>query len=138
MYESLLQWVSSFDWFSTHRKAITIDYNILPSSVVETSVDVSLESRPIWTGFEILFKSLFCRPSQLSLFPLAPLLYCDLNFLPRSKIFFGLRHQSCSGRMQFQSTQGNHKATPISMVRKTMSCVFRLVRLTLKCFKYVY
>lgn len=86
----------------------------------------------------MLFKSLFCLPPKLSLFPLAPPLNCNLNVLPRSKIFFGLRHHSCSGRMQFQSTQGNHKATPISMVRKTMSWVFRLVRLTLKCNKYVY
>ena len=49
-----------------------------------------------------------------------------------SKIFLGFKHQSCSGRMQFQSTQGNHKAIPISMVRKMISWVFRLVRLTLQ------
>ena len=49
-----------------------------------------------------------------------------------SRIFFGLRHHNCSGRMQFQSTQGNHSATPISMVRNTISCVLRLVKFTLK------
>ena len=49
-----------------------------------------------------------------------------------SRIFFGLRHHNCSGRMQFQSTQGNQRATPISMVRNTMSCVLRLVKFTLK------
>ena len=49
-----------------------------------------------------------------------------------SRIFFGLRHHNCSGRMQFQSTHGNQRATPISMVRNTMSCVLRLVKFTLK------
>ncbi len=48
------------------------------------------------------------------------------------RIFFGFRHQSCSGRMQFQRTQGNHKATPISTVRKMRSWVLRLVRSTLE------
>ena len=49
-----------------------------------------------------------------------------------SNIFLGFKHQSCSGLIQFQRTQGNHKAIPISMVRKTISWVLRLVRLTLK------
>ena len=49
-----------------------------------------------------------------------------------SNIFFGFKHQSCSGLIQFQRTQGNHKAIPISMVRKTISWVLRLIRLTLK------
>ena len=51
-----------------------------------------------------------------------------------SRIFFGLRHHNCSGRIQFQSTHGNQRATPISMVRNTMSCVLRLVKFTLKFF----
>jgi len=54
-----------------------------------------------------------------------------LNLNLRSRIFLGLRHQSCSGLMQFQRTHGNHKAMPISMVRKMTSWVFRLVRSTL-------
>merc|ERR1719225_1533819 len=45
-------------------------------------------------------------------------------------IFFGLRIQSCSGRMQFQRTQGNQSATPISTTRKMMTCVFCEVRST--------
>jgi hypothetical protein len=50
-----------------------------------------------------------------------------------SRIFLGFKHHNCSGLIQFHKTHGNHNATPISMVRNTMSCVFRLVRLTLKC-----
>ena len=60
------------------------------------------------------------------------LLLAPLSGGMRSRIFFGLRHQSCSGRMQFQRTQGNHSATPISTVRKMTSCVLREDRSTLQ------
>jgi len=68
-----------------------------------------------------------------------------------STIFLGFRHQSWSwkffflfsivagtslfrflpGLMQFQSTQGNQSAIPISIVLKTMSWVLRLLKSTL-------
>lgn len=54
-----------------------------------------------------------------------------------SRIFFGFRHHNWSGRMQFQRTHGNHKATPISTVRKTISWVFRLCKSTLRRMRQI-
>ena len=132
-----------YSWFTfifSKQLEINVTLNValkwyiysLPSSVVEKSVDVSLESRLLSSNLLMSYESFCLFPSELSPCPLAPLLNWDLNFRPRSNIFFGLRHQSCSGRIQFQSTQGNQRGTPISIVRKTMSCVLRLVKSTLK------